>query len=70
MFQTFRRCRGVTLFLWLQGTRGRLVWVLEKHCQRTGNRKYLILAEDTIQNFAGELDGRTRLAIASLKAED
>jgi len=40
---------------------------LERHCRATGNRKYIISAEDTNKDTGGVPDQRTKLAIAGLK---
>jgi hypothetical protein len=42
---------------------------LERHCRATGNRKYIISAEDTNKETGGVPDQRTKLAIAGLKDE-
>jgi ATP-dependent exoDNAse (exonuclease V) alpha subunit len=40
---------------------------LERHCRMSGNRKYIISAEDTIKETGATPDKRTRLTIAGLK---
>jgi hypothetical protein len=42
---------------------------LEKHCRNSGNRKYIIAAEDTLVETGESPDNKTRLAVASLKDE-
>ena len=42
---------------------------LERHCRMSGNRKYIISAEDTIKETGEVPDKRTKLAIAGLKDE-
>lgn len=43
---------------------------LERHCRMSGNRKYIISAEDTIKETGEVPDKRTKLAIASLKDDE
>jgi hypothetical protein len=40
---------------------------LERHCWMSGNRRYVIFAEDTIKETGGVPDKSTKLAIAGLK---
>lgn len=40
---------------------------LERHCKMSGNRKYIISAEDTHKESGDTPDSKTRLAIAGLK---
>ena len=42
---------------------------LERHCRMSGNRKYVIPAEDTVKETGDVPDKKTRLAIAGLKDE-
>ena len=42
---------------------------LDKHCWMTGNRKYVISAEDTVKETGNTPDKRTRHAIAGLRDE-
>lgn len=42
---------------------------LERHCRLTGNRKYIICAEDTLKETGEAPDKKTRYAIAGLKDE-
>lgn len=44
-------------------------YALERHCRTSGNRKYIISAEDTIKDSGHTPDQTTRLAIAGLKDE-
>jgi hypothetical protein len=54
--------RNATKDLWNSAT-------LERHCRATGNRKYIISAEDTNKDTGGVPDQRTKLGIAGLKDE-
>ncbi|KAF8799800.1 hypothetical protein BYT27DRAFT_7119587, partial [Phlegmacium glaucopus] len=40
---------------------------LDRHCRATGNRKYIITAEDTLGDSGETPNSRTRLAVANLK---
>lgn len=40
---------------------------LERHCQRSGNRRYIVSAEDTVKDTGNVPDKKTKLAIAGLK---
>jgi PIF1-like helicase len=42
---------------------------LERHCRRSGNRRYVVASEDTIKDSGEIPDRTTRLAIAGLKDE-
>jgi hypothetical protein len=42
---------------------------LEKHCRTTGNRKYIISAEDTLKESGGPPDRKKKHVIAGLKDE-
>ena len=42
---------------------------LERHCRTSGNRKYIVSAEDTIKPTGEEPSTKTKLAIAGLKDE-
>ena len=52
--------RNATKDLWNAAALGR-------HCRMTGNRKYIISAEDTVKESGAEPNKETRLAIAHLK---
>jgi ATP-dependent exoDNAse (exonuclease V) alpha subunit len=40
---------------------------LERHCRMSGNRRYVVSAEDTVKETGGRPDNNTRNAIAGLK---
>ena len=42
---------------------------LERHCRTSGNRKYIISAEDTIKDTGEVPDARTKIVIAGLRDE-
>ena len=52
--------RNATKYLWNMAT-------LDRHCQTSGNHKYIVSAEDMIKEMGEIPDKKTKLTIASLK---